>query len=165
VAAGFVGAVLFLAGLAKLAAADWRRTAGLSPSGPVTSGSATSESAISRALVVLPGLELAIGALLIAGYRWAGAAAVAILVPFTLVLARRVTQHDATPCGCFGEVSTRPVSAVSVARNLLLIGAALVVVGGWDLGRHGAGLVAGRLVGVAAGLVLVAAERGLVRHR
>jgi hypothetical protein len=160
VAAGFVGAVLFLAGLAKLVAPDWRRTAGLRPSAPGTSGSA-----ISRALLVLPGLELVIGAMLIAGYRWAAVAAVAILVPFTLVVGRRLIQHDSAPCGCFGEVSARPVSGLSVVRNLVLTGAALVVVGDWDLGRHGAGLIAARLGGVAAGLVLVAAERGLARHR
>jgi hypothetical protein len=150
VAAGFVGIVLLLAGLAKLAAPDWRSTAGLSLSGnPV----------VGRALSVLPIAEIGGGALVIAGFRWAGVAAAVLLAGFTAVLVWRLRRHDATPCGCFGEVSARPVSGLSLVRNLVLVGAAVIVAGGWDPGRHGSGLIVGRLAGMAVGVVVVAAER------
>jgi hypothetical protein len=150
VAAGFVGIVLLLAGLAKLAAPDWRRAAGVSVGGnPV----------VGQALSVLPIAEIGCGALVIAGFRWAGVAAAVLLVGFTAVLGRRLRRHDATPCGCFGEVSAGPVSGLSIARNLVLVGAAVIVAGGWDPGRQGSGLIVGRLAGAAVGIVVVAAER------
>jgi hypothetical protein len=51
------------------------------------------------------------------------------------------------------------VTGLSVVRNLVLVGAAVVVAGGWDAGRHGSGLIVGRLAGMAVGIVVVAAER------
>jgi hypothetical protein len=150
VAAGFVGIVLLLAGLAKLAAPDWRRATGLSPGG---------DRVVAQVLRALPLAEIGCGALVIAGFRWAGAAAAVLLVGFTAVLGWRLRRHDATPCGCFGEVSARPVSALSIVRNLVLVGAAVIVAGGWDAGRHGSKLIIGRLAGVAVGVVVVVAER------
>lgn len=154
-AAGFVGIVLLLAGLAKLAAPDGRtvgRVAGVGRSGGRLAG---------RALAVLPFAEIACGALVIAGFRWAGVAAAVLLVGFTAVVAWRLQHHDTAPCGCFGELSARPVSSLSIARNLLLLGAALIVAAGWDPGHHGSGLVVGRLAGAAVGIVLVTAERAV----
>jgi hypothetical protein len=87
VAAGFVGIVLLLAGLAKLAAPDWRNRAGLSVSrNPV----------VAQALSILPIAEIGCGALVIAGFRWAGVAAAILLVGFTAVLGWRLQRHDAT---------------------------------------------------------------------
>jgi uncharacterized membrane protein YphA (DoxX/SURF4 family) len=148
VAAGFVGTVLLLAGLAKLAGADWRAAAGMRAS-----------QGFQEVLAGLPVAEIICGALVIAGFRWAGVAAAILLAGFTAFLAWRLRRHEATPCGCFGEVSARPVSSLSIGRNLLLWGAAVVVAGGWDLGRQGDSLVIGRLAGAAVGVVLVAAER------
>jgi hypothetical protein len=150
VAAGFVGIVLLLAGLAKLATPDWRDVAGVAGGGPFR-----------RALDGLPLAEIVGGGLVIAGYRWASVGAAVLLLGFTALLAWRLRHHDTAPCGCFGEVSARPVSSLSVGRNLVLLGAAIVVAGGWDPGRHGASLVIGRLAGVAVGIVLVAAERNV----
>jgi hypothetical protein len=151
VAAGFVGTVLLLAGLAKLAGPDWRAVAGVRATQAFR--------AFQQVLVGLPVAEIICGALVIAGFRWAGVAAAVLLAGFTGFLAWRLRRHDATPCGCFGEVSARPVSSLSIARNLLLLVAAVLVSGGWDLGRHGESLVVGRLAGAAVGIVLVAAER------
>jgi hypothetical protein len=152
VAAGFVGTVLLLAGLAKLASRDWRAVAGLS---------SDRSGWLYRVVAGLPVAEIGCGAAVIAGFRWAGAVAAMLLFAFTAVLAVRLRHHDAAPCGCFGEVSTRPVSPLSIGRNLLLLAAAVVVAAGWDTGRHGTALVAGRVAGAAVGLVLVIAERSL----
>jgi hypothetical protein len=51
------------------------------------------------------------------------------------------------------------VSGLSLVRNLVLVGAAVIVAGGWDPGRQGSGLIVGRLAGMAVGVVVVAAER------
>jgi uncharacterized membrane protein YphA (DoxX/SURF4 family) len=148
VAAGFVGTVLLLAGLAKLAGPDWRAVAGI-----------RALPDFHQVLAGLPVAEIICGALVITGFRWAGVAAALLLTGFTAFLAWRIRNHDPTPCGCFGEVSARPVSSLSIGRNLLLIGAAVVVAGGWDVGKHGGSLVIGRLAGAAVGIVLVMAER------
>ena len=140
-AAGFVGAVLLLAGVAKIA------------------GSSFDSSPFVGALWRwLPPVELVTGALLVAGFWWAGIAAGGLLIVFTAFLVSRLARHSSEPCRCFGEVSGRPVSAVSVGRNAVLLAAAVVVVGRWDLG----GWVA-RVIGVVLGVALVAAERGVGR--
>jgi uncharacterized membrane protein len=133
---------LLLAGAAKIAFADSGGWPGGSP----------------LVRLVLPPLELITGALLIAGYRWAGIVAGVLLAVFTAFLVFRLARHSSEPCRCFGEASNRPVSPLNVVRNVVLLGAAVAVTAGWDLG----GLVA-RVIGLVLGVALVAAERGTGR--
>lgn len=81
------------------------------------------------AAVVLPWVEVVVGALLVAqfGGRWTAAAALALLVAFTVAVASKVASGDAVPCACFGSFGHAPVSTRTLARNLVLI--ALAVVG------------------------------------
>jgi hypothetical protein len=137
VAAGLVGAVLLVAGAAKIAGS-------------------TSVPGLPRwAQAVLPFVELGLGAFLLAGFFWASVAATALLVGFTAWLIGMLWRGDRRPCGCFGEAAARPVGGWSVVRNLVLLGAAVVVTAGAD--RPGGW--AGRGLGAAAGLVLVGLER------
>jgi uncharacterized membrane protein YphA (DoxX/SURF4 family) len=73
---------------------------------------------------VLPWAEVALGAALAAALAtpWTTLAAVALLAAFTVVLAVRVARGRPEPCGCFGELSRRPVDRGTVVRNLVLLG-------------------------------------------
>lgn len=101
-----VGVVLLVAGVAKLADRSPRRTSPL-----------------------VPGVELTLGALLAAGVggRWPAVPAAALFAVFTVVVLRRIRAGDTTPCGCFGELSRRPVGVGALLRNVGLL--ALAVVG------------------------------------
>jgi hypothetical protein len=143
-AAGFVGIVLLLAGAAKL---SWDSAPGASGRGSL---------AAAFRFRLLPPVELVTGALLVAGFWWAGIPAALLLIGFTVFLAIRVARHSTEPCKCFGEAAVRPVGRLTLARNLVLLAAAVVVAGRWDLG----GWLA-RVVGVGLGVALVATERGI----
>jgi uncharacterized membrane protein YphA (DoxX/SURF4 family) len=97
-----VGVVLLVAGTAKLAG---------------------------RSHPLVAGAEVVLGALLVAGIggRSPAAAAAALFAIFTVVVVRRLRAGDPEPCGCFGELSRRPVSGATVVRNLALL--ALAVAG------------------------------------
>lgn len=82
---------------------------------------------------VLPGVEIGLGALLVAGIGrpWTAVAALVLLAGFTVAVAVRLARRDPVPCACFGSAgSAVPVSGRTIARNLTLIGlAALAAVG------------------------------------
>lgn len=77
---------------------------------------------------VLPWVELLLGALLVAGVggRVAAVPAAALFAVFTVVMWRRLRAGDPAPCGCFGELSRRPVSYGTVVRNVVLFALALM---------------------------------------
>lgn len=77
-----------------------------------------------RALaLVLPWLEIVLGALLVAqiGGQWTALAALVLLAVFTAAVARHVVRGDEVPCACFGSLSAKPVSWGTIARNLVFI--------------------------------------------
>ncbi|WP_368498749.1 MauE/DoxX family redox-associated membrane protein [Herbiconiux sp. A18JL235] len=74
------------------------------------------ECTIAIVLIVVPGPAFIV----------AGAASIALLVVFSVALARVVRAGEAVHCNCFGVASTAPVSWRSVVRNLALV----VVAGG-----------------------------------
>jgi hypothetical protein len=78
--------------------------------------------------VVLPWLELTLGAVAVAGVRpqVVLVAMVVLLVAFTGALTRVLLAGRRPVCACFGRWSARPIGWWSVARNLLLLAAALV---------------------------------------
>jgi hypothetical protein len=82
--------------------------------------------AASRSGGPLPWLEIALGGLLVAqvALPWTAWAAVALLLGFTAWL----LTHRGVPCACFGAWSRRPAGWREVARNVVLIGLALVAI-------------------------------------
>jgi hypothetical protein len=76
----------------------------------------------------VPWVELALGALLVAGVARPAVAlaAAAMLSAFTVVLVVRLAEGRRVPCACFGARSTKPIGIGSVLRNLVLIAVALV---------------------------------------
>ena len=109
-AAVVLAAVLLLAAAAKLArpqdAARSFRGLGLPFPAP-----------LARAV---PAAELAVAALLLAAPRAGAVGTLALLTAFSAVLGRAVRAGVATPCACFGAVTSDPVSAVEIVRNGLL---------------------------------------------
>ncbi len=73
--------------------------------------------------VVVPWLELVVGALSVVPLflPWSAAAAIVMLVAFTVVIVRRLLDGTRPPCACFGSRSNRPLSGRDVVRNLVLL--------------------------------------------
>jgi len=112
-AGAIVGAVLIVAGVAKLTSRGW-------PS------QARAIGAPSWAVRVVPVVEIAVGAALVAGVPYAGWAALVLLGGLSVFLAVALLRGVEAPCACFGSMSARPVSWWSVARNLVLMVLAVV---------------------------------------
>ncbi len=68
-------------------------------------------------------VELAIAGLLLARPALGALCAVALLLTFTILLVRVVRSGRTVHCGCFGAAATAPVNAVTVLRNVGLVGA------------------------------------------
>lgn len=110
-AAVVIAGVLLLAGVQKLARpGEWRtQSAGLGVWPAVAN--------------LVPYLEIGLGSLLLAQWRrhvvaWA---AVGLFAVFTGLLALRLARGQRPPCACFGSLSSRPIGAGHVARNLAFI--------------------------------------------
>lgn len=112
-AGALVGAVLVIAGVAKLTSRGWPSQARAIGAPP-------------WAVRVVPILEVAIGAALVAGLPYAGWAAIALLVGFTVFLVLALLRGVEAPCACFGSMSSRPVTWWSVVRNVVLVALAAV---------------------------------------
>jgi hypothetical protein len=79
-----------------------------------------------------------------------------LFIVATLALIELRSSHPGTGCGCFGDLSTAPVSGRTLTRSALLAGAALATIGlpALRLGRTGAE--------AAAVLVLLAVELAVI---
>jgi uncharacterized membrane protein YphA (DoxX/SURF4 family) len=92
--------------------------------------------ATSRAL---PPLEIAIAALLVAGFltRPSLALAIGLLATFSATVLIALLRGKAVPCGCFGRPEVRPLQRVVLVRNLALLSIAFVLLAspasGWTL--------------------------------
>jgi len=87
---------------------------------------------MSRAVArVIPPTETALGVCLLLGalVRPAAFVAAALLVAFTVAIALNLVRGRRIACGCFGTISSREVSWFAVARNVVFVCCALVVVG------------------------------------
>lgn len=86
------------------------------------------------AAIALPGIELVAGALLLVGLAWRPAALViaSLLLVFTIGLGQALVRGIDLACGCFG--GSDPATPLTVGRDLLLLGAAAVVLK-WGPGR------------------------------
>lgn len=78
---------------------------------------------------MLPWIELAIGAALVAqfGRRWAAVTAAVLLVAFTGLIAKRLAEGKRPPCACFGAWSAEPIGGKHIVRNAVLLVLAIVV--------------------------------------
>ncbi len=119
IASILTGIAFVVAGGSKLAAGDdWPRQArGLGAPG--------------WSIPIVPWFELALGAVLITqlARRPAALVAIATLVVFSALIARRLAEGAHPPCACFGRWSSQPLSWRHLARNAgLLILAALSLV-------------------------------------
>ncbi|MGH8993728.1 MAG: MauE/DoxX family redox-associated membrane protein [Acidimicrobiia bacterium] len=72
---------------------------------------------------ILPGVEAGLAFVLLAfpASLAPGLAAFVTVAIFTAVVARRLAQGVAVPCPCFAAREGRPVSAVTLVRNLVLL--------------------------------------------
>ena len=69
---------------------------------------------------VLPWLEIVLGAILVVQLAPVVAAvtALVVLVAFTALIVRRLSEGEHPPCACFGTWSTKPLGRGHVARNI-----------------------------------------------
>lgn len=79
---------------------------------------------------VVPFVELAVGALLVAqiARRAVAGVAGALLIAFTALLVVRLSQGRRPPCACFGAWSSKPIGWSNVARNAAFLALAALVV-------------------------------------
>ena len=77
---------------------------------------------------LVPAVEVAVAVALVIVPGWGAVAAFGLFVLFTALLISLVRSGQPIACSCFGAVSDEPVSWVEVARNVVLLGAAAVVV-------------------------------------
>ena len=76
----------------------------------------------------VPAVELLLAVALLAAPRMGAVAVLALLLPFTGVLARAVRSGSGVPCNCFGAARANPVSWVEVVRNCMLATLAAVAI-------------------------------------
>ena len=116
VASLLVGLAFVVAGASKISA------------GPQWPVQASGLGAPRVVIPVLPYVELVVGALLIVGLARpiAAIAALVLLVAFTVLIVRVLRAGRRPPCACFGAWSVKPLGPGHVARNLALIGVAIV---------------------------------------
>lgn len=116
VSAVVVGLVFLVAGVAKAASFNrWR-------------AEATGMKVPRFVVPFVPGVEIVLGAMLVAQVsRTAAAAAAALmLLGFTMVILARLADGERPPCACFGPLSARAIGARDVVRNVVLIVVAMV---------------------------------------
>lgn len=112
-----LGTVFLVAGVSKVAAGSvWRAQARVLGAPAV-------------AAVVLPWIEIALGAMAVAqlGRRWVAVVSAVLLIAFTVAIARQMRRGARPPCACFGSWSSRPIGAAHVVRNAALIALAVAV--------------------------------------
>jgi uncharacterized membrane protein YphA (DoxX/SURF4 family) len=79
---------------------------------------------------VLPGVELIVGALLVAGIAapLPAIAALVLLIGFSVAIARQLVDGRHPPCACFGAWSQRPLGEGHLLRNAALMLVAVVAI-------------------------------------
>lgn len=116
VAAVALGLAFLVAGGAKIAA------------GPAWPEQARDLGAPRFVALVLPWLEIGVGAALVTQLATPVAAAIAIgmLLAFSGAIALRLAQGRRPVCACFGRWSAKPIGPSHLARNALLIALGLL---------------------------------------
>lgn len=119
VASIVVGVAFIVAGASKIAA------------GPAWPSQAAGLGAPAWSVKVVPPLEIALGALLVAQVERSivAVACAGMLVVFTVLIVVRLAQGRRPPCACFGAWSASPIGVGHVVRNLALLAGALLATG------------------------------------
>lgn len=150
-----LAAVLAVAGVAKLADRDG--------SADAARGLGVPRRLAPAVALLLPSLELALAAGLLAGPTARGAclAALAVLTAFTAATAAVLVRGEGVSCHCFGRLSAAPLRPSALARNGVLLALALALVTAPGAPGPGLGTWLGTLSGagrlaVALGVALVA---------
>jgi uncharacterized membrane protein YphA (DoxX/SURF4 family) len=114
-AGAVLGVVLLVAGIAKRADRGWP-------------AAARALGAPAWSIAPLPWVEIGLGAVLVSGLLrpWAAVLAAILLVLFTVLVVVNLARGRRPPCACFGARSHEPIGALSVVRNLGLLGLAAV---------------------------------------
>lgn len=118
IASVILGGVMCVAGGSKIAMGDrW----------PVEAQALGAPKAIAP---VVPWIEIALGALLIVQIQpeVVGVLTLALLMTFTLLIARQLQKGHRPVCACFGSWSSKPLSGKHVARNVGFIALALIAI-------------------------------------
>ena len=78
---------------------------------------------------ILPWWEILLGVLLVTGYRIrAAAASVALInIVFTIALAAAMARGLDIDCGCFGNETTKTPLYISLLRDIIFIGMAVMI--------------------------------------
>lgn len=80
---------------------------------------------------LFPWFEIVVGAAVLLGsgvvLLLGSAAALALFVVYTVVIARALRRPEPVHCNCFGEFSSRPVSRTDLVRNILLTAAGVAL--------------------------------------
>jgi Methylamine utilisation protein MauE len=115
--------------------------------------------------VVIPSLELACLALLwTPPTRRVGAAlATTLLVAFSVTLVVNLASHSGADCGCFGGRTKEKVSWLSLVRNGVLTGLALIVFFSPTSGPLA--MLAATLAGIGAGTLLLLVDQAAATFR
>jgi uncharacterized membrane protein YphA (DoxX/SURF4 family) len=118
VASVLLGLAFVVAGGSKVAA------------GPAWPDQARGLGAPSFVIPVVPWFEIVLGAILIVQLApvAAGVVALATLLVFTGLIARRLAQGQHPPCACFGAWSAKPLGPGHLVRNGALIVLAVVTI-------------------------------------
>jgi uncharacterized membrane protein YphA (DoxX/SURF4 family) len=118
VASVLLGLAFVVAGGSKVAA------------GPAWPDQARGLGAPSFVIPVVPWFEIVLGAILIVQLApvAAGVIALATLLVFTGLIARRLAQGQHPPCACFGAWSAKPLGPGHLVRNGVLIVLAVVTI-------------------------------------
>jgi uncharacterized membrane protein YphA (DoxX/SURF4 family) len=110
-----LGAVFVVSGVAKVAAPQqWRsQSAGLGVPRTIA--------------IVVPAIELVVGASLVAqlARRVSAVVAIVMLLAFTTLLVVRLKQGRRPPCACFGSLTSKPIGWSDVVRNVVFIALAV----------------------------------------
>ena len=119
VASIVVGVAFIVAGASKIAA------------GPAWPSQAAGLGAPAWSVKVVPPLEIALGALLVAQVERSivAVACAGMLAVFTVLIVVRLAQGRRPPCACFGAWSASPIGVGHVVRNLALLAGALLAAG------------------------------------
>lgn len=163
----FLGLVLCAAGVQKVAAVETTRIA---LTRLLPSGKKLPHAVLTTASVGLGGLEMVIGALLVALPLTRSLAASALVLCVAFVLVVELARRRGVSCGCFESFSPKAAGPVERARSVVLLAQATAMCSlAWIAGRPiepvgvALGVVAG--AGATGAAIAGASRRETGRHR
>jgi len=120
-----LGVVFEWSGVMKVVSGERWQVSGT----PFATGNSALDGLVRR---FLPWVEVCLGLLLIVRVATVAAATVALILlcAFTFALVKVLVRGQRPPCMCFGATRARPISWLSVARNIVLLACAVTTIVG-----------------------------------